>query len=141
MPTPAISPGVSLPWITGNPYSLYARVRAIAANGKDGVWSTPFGFNMRWRNKPAPLNPQFPASSAGRRSRARRCTRSGSYGARETFFTTTNVADEREFYTLHTGASWTGSVTWRVRAVRKLYGDIPNGLPAHDASARGAAST
>ena len=130
VPTPAISPGVSLPWITGNPYSLYARVRAIAANGKDGVWSAPFGFNMRWRNKPAPLNPQSPGLIRWTPIEGATMYEVWLYGARETFFTTTNVADEREFYTLHTGAQWTGSVTWRVRAVRKLYGDIPNGLPA-----------
>jgi hypothetical protein len=52
------------------------------------------------------------------------------YGARETFFTTTNLADEREFYTFHTSQFWTGTVVWRVRAVRRLYGEIPNGLPA-----------
>ena len=130
VPTPAISPGVSLPWITGNPYSLYARVRAIAANGKDGVWSSPFGFNMRWRNKPAPLNPQFPGLVRWTPIEGATMYEVWLYGSRETFFTTTNVADQREFYTLHTGASWTGSITWRVRAVRKLYGDIPNGLPA-----------
>jgi hypothetical protein len=129
VPTPAISPGVSLPWITGNPYSLYARVRAIAANGKDGVWSAPFGFNMRWRNKPAPLNPQFPGLVRWTPIEGATMYEVWLYGARETFFTTTNVADQREFYTLHTGATWTSSITWRVRAVRKLYGDIPNGLP------------
>ncbi|MGH2920766.1 MAG: hypothetical protein ACRDKU_01700 [Gaiellaceae bacterium] len=130
VPTPAISPGVALPWITGNPYSLYARVRAIAANGKDGIWSAPFGFNMRWRNKPAPLNPQFPGLVRWTPIEGATMYEVWLYGARETFFTTTNVADQREFYTLHTGPAWTGGIIWRVRAVRKLYGDIPNGLPA-----------
>jgi hypothetical protein len=44
--------------------------------------------------------------------------------------TNTNVADEREYYTFHTDPSWTSTVHWRVRAVRKLFGEIPNGLPA-----------
>jgi hypothetical protein len=45
------------------------------------------------------------------------------------FETTTNVADEREFFTLRTAAGW-GAVHWRVRAVR--YSDastLKNGLP------------
>jgi hypothetical protein len=130
VPTPAISPGVALPWFTGNPYSLYARVRAIAANGRDGAWSAPFGFNMRWRTKPEPLNPQFPGMVRWTPIEGATMYEVWLYGARETFFTTTNVADEREFYTLHSNQFWTGAVTWRVRAVRKLYGDIPNGLPA-----------
>src|SRR5581483_7425312 len=43
--------------------------------------------------------------------------------------TSTNVADEREYYTFHSDPTWTGTVQWRVRAVRKLYGALPNGLP------------
>ena len=31
---------------------------------------------------------------------------------------TTNVADEREFYTFHQAASWLSTVHWRIRAVR-----------------------
>ena len=38
----------------------------------------------------------------------------------------TNVADLREFYTLH---SWYTTVKWRVRAVRRVFGTVPNGLP------------
>ena len=38
----------------------------------------------------------------------------------------TNVADLREFYTLH---SWYSTVQWRVRAVRRVFGTVPNGLP------------
>src|SRR5262249_4410689 len=44
--------------------------------------------------------------------------------------TTTNVADEREYYTGHQDPSWSGTVIWRVRAVRKVFGDLPNALPA-----------
>src|SRR5918992_4978643 len=138
VPTPAISPGVSLPWITGNPYSLYARVRAIAANGKDGLWSAPFGFNMRWRDKPRPLDPQFPGLMRWTPIEGATMYEVWLFGTRQHFLTTTNVADEREFYTFHTDSSgqyrtnpvWSGAVRWRIRAVRKLYGDIPNGLPA-----------
>jgi hypothetical protein len=134
IPTPAISPTVALPWITGNPYSLFARVRAIAANGKDGLWSSPFGFNMRWRDKPRPLNPQFPGLVRWTPIEGATMYEVWLFGARESFMTTTNVADEREFYTFHTRNAtwqpWIENVQWRIRAVRKLYGDIPNGLPA-----------
>ena len=138
VPTPAISPGVSLPWITGNPYSLYARVRAIAANGKDGLWSAPFGFNMRWRDKPRPLDPQFPGLMRWTPIEGATMYEVWLFGARNIFSTTSNVADQRELYTFHTDPSgllrthpmWSNSAQWRIRAVRKLYGDIPNGLPA-----------
>src|SRR5215218_9510211 len=53
--TPAVSVAISLPWITGTPYSLYARVRALAPNGAPTPWSELFGFNMRWTNLPTPL--------------------------------------------------------------------------------------
>ena len=45
----------------------------------------------------------------------------------KSFSTHTNVADEREFYTLK---NWYATVHWRVRAVRRVFGDVPNGLPA-----------
>ena len=53
--TPAVSLAISLPWITGTPYSLFARVRALAPNGAPTPWSELFGFNMRWTNLPTPL--------------------------------------------------------------------------------------
>ena len=47
---------MSLPWITGTPYSLYVRVRGIAPNGTPtGAWSTPFGFNIRWPSVPTAI--------------------------------------------------------------------------------------
>src|SRR3954452_17607893 len=52
--TPAVAVPISLPWITGNPYSLYAHVRAITGRGA-GPWSVPFGFTMRWVSAPTPL--------------------------------------------------------------------------------------
>jgi len=125
--TPVISPDLSLPWITGDPYSLYARVRAIGPDGRDGIDSALYGFNMRWRDKPARLDPQFPGLV--------RWTPIEGATAYEvwfpdlgprTFLTTTNVADEREFYGSLVGDA---AVNWRVRAVRKLYGSTHNGLP------------
>ncbi len=128
--TPATSVPVALPWITGNPYSLYARARGIGAKGRVGLWSAPYGFNMRWRDKPRRLDPQFPGLVRWTPVEGATVYEVWLYGARETFFTTTNIADEREFYTFHASQFWTGAVHWRVRAVRRLYGEIPNGLPA-----------
>jgi hypothetical protein len=128
--TPATSVPVALPWITGNPYSLYARARGIDARGRGGLWSAPYGFNMRWRDKPRRLDPQFPGLIRWTPVEGATVYEVWLYGARDTFFTTTNIADEREFYTFHTSQFWTGAVAWRVRAVRRLYGEIPNGLPA-----------
>jgi hypothetical protein len=123
---------ISLPWITGNPHSLHARVRGIDSRGRAGRWSRPYGFNMRWPTKPLRMEPEYPGLIRwtpvegatmyevwiGRRD----------LGA-ATFKTTTNVADMRELYTFHRTMPW-ASVAWRVRAVRQLYGVIPNGLPA-----------
>ena len=63
--------------MTGNPYALYAHVRARTASGVTR-WSAPFGFNMRWKTLPEQILPTIPGSSAGSRSRARPRTRSGS---------------------------------------------------------------
>ncbi|MEK6274440.1 MAG: hypothetical protein AABM30_03795 [Actinomycetota bacterium] len=123
---PVISPNVSLPWITGSPYSLYARVQAIGVGGLAGPESAPYGFNMRWRDKPRPLDPQSPGLVRWTPVEGATAYEVWLYGAGQTFLTTTNVADEREFYGSLTGDA---AVTWRVRAVRKLDGATANGLP------------
>ena len=133
-PTPAVALGLSLPWISGTPYSLYARARAIAPNGATGPWSNAFGFNMRWANLPTPLN--APAGLI------RWTSVDGATGYQvwyldpnRIFRADTNVADEREYYTFHHDPSWTGAIHWRIRALRTLYGlnaddTGRNGLPA-----------
>jgi hypothetical protein len=125
---PAVSVDVSLPWFTGQPYALYSHVRAITAQGPTG-WSAPFAFNMRWLDVPKPL-----ASDPGF-VRWNQVPGATSYQVwypqiSKVFSTHTNVADERDFYTWHFDASWWSKVQWRVRAVRQVFGDIPNGLPA-----------
>jgi hypothetical protein len=133
---PAAAVPVTLPWITGNPYSLYARVRGIAANGAVGPWSTSYGLNMRWSSVPT----QLPAGSGY----VRWSTVDGatSYdvwfqnldtggGVSKIVSTITNVADEREYYSFHHASSWINTVQWRVRAVRRVQdtkGPV-NGLP------------
>ena len=52
--SPVASITLTLPWITGAPYSLYARVRATTKSGAT-TWSKPFGFNMRQVEVPRPL--------------------------------------------------------------------------------------
>jgi hypothetical protein len=127
--SPAATIPVSLPWMTGNPYALYARVRGIGPRGGAGRWSAPYGFNMRWRDRPRPLDPQFPGLIRWTPIEGATMYEVWLDGETTSFFTTTNVADEREFYVFHTQAPWIQSVNWRIRAVRKLYGDIPTGLP------------
>src|ERR671910_429869 len=51
--SPVASVMLTLPWITGSPYSLYARVRGIVPGGATR-WSAPFGFNMRQPDVPRP---------------------------------------------------------------------------------------
>jgi hypothetical protein len=127
--SPAVAIPISLPWMTGHPYSLYAHVRAVTRKGA-GPWSVPFGFNMRWTAVPTPLSPSYPGLL--------RWTRvSGASGyviwlvdAGKWFTTRTNMADEREYYTFHQDPSWTGVVHWRVRATRWLYGQTENGMPS-----------
>ncbi len=127
--SPAATVPISLPWITGNPYALYARVRGVSPKGREGRWSAPYGFNMRWRDRPRPLDPQFPGLIRWTPIEGATMYEVWLQGSTLTFFTTTNVADEREFYAFHTQPWWIQSVNWRIRAVRKVYGEIPTGMP------------
>ena len=134
--SPAAAVAIALPWITGNPYSLYARVRAITAGGSVGKWSKGYGFTMRWPDVPQQLS--APAGLL------RWSTVDGASAYDVAFEnmdvnntrkskivrTTTNVMDEREYYTFHQTPRFTGTVLWRVRAVRQVYGAAANGLPA-----------
>ncbi|MDP9344362.1 MAG: hypothetical protein M3P44_01315 [Actinomycetota bacterium] len=132
--TPAVSLAIALPWITGTPYSLYARVRGLTPNGSPSAWSGTFGFNMRWTTLPTPL--------AGAPGLIRWAPVDGATAYQvwyldpnKLFKTQTTVADEREYYTFHQDTTWSGTVHWRIRAIRALYGvDVAsrgrNGLPA-----------
>ena len=85
-------------------------------------WSTPFGFNMRWTAEPEQILPDTPGLV--------RWTPVEGATSYEVWFvdpgkvirTSTNVADEREYYSFHSDPLWSGTVQWRVRAVRTLYG-------------------
>src|ERR671913_1030842 len=51
--TPAVSVPVALPWMTGTPYAVYARVRAVTRDGVSG-WRAPFDLNVPRRAPPPP---------------------------------------------------------------------------------------
>lgn len=126
---PAVSIDIALPWFTGQPYALYARARAITAQGST-AWSAPFGFNMRWSSIAAPAKTQP--------GLVRWTPVVGATGYQvwfpeigKSFSTRTNVGDLRDFYTFHRADSgWWSTAKWRVRAIRRVFGTIPNGLPA-----------
>ncbi len=127
--TPVAAPALTLPWITGSPHSLYARVRAIFGSGKTSPWSKPYGFDITPPAAPTPL-PSY--------SGLLRWTPVDGADAYEVWLVDkqpataqievarTNVLDERDFY----GSSPPASVRWRVRALRlDVFGRL-NGMPA-----------
>ncbi|HKT43234.1 MAG TPA: hypothetical protein VJQ85_00420 [Gaiellaceae bacterium] len=126
--TPVEAPPVTLPWITGSPHSLYARVRAIMPDGAT-PWSANFGFDM------VPPPPPTPLSSYPGLLRWTPVEGASSYqvwliDAHKTESTVTNSLDEREFYTFHQTPNWMGTVRWRVRSLRVDATQRINGLPA-----------
>ncbi len=125
---PALAIPIALPWMTGNPYALYAHVRAHTAKGVTR-WSTPFGFDMRWKTVPEQLLPDVPGLVRWKPVEGATSYEVWFVDAGKLITTTTNIADEREYYSFHQDPTWTATVQWRVRAVRKLYGALPNGLP------------
>ncbi len=132
---PAVAIAHQLPWMTGVPYALWAHVRWQSTNGKVVTpWSQPFGFNMRWTDSDYPQ--QWPAPPGMIRWKPiEGATRyqvlyPDLVGA-TAFETTTNVADEREFFTFHNQFGWGATIHWRVRAVRYIDDKdlLKNGLP------------
>ena len=126
--TPAVSVPVALPWLTGNPYAVYAHVRAIT---RDGVspWSASFGFNVRWSSLPQAIQ-TYPGMSRWSVVDGATSYQVWFADIRKIVGTRTNAVDHREFYAFHQQAAFSANVRWRVRAVRNLYGKIPSALPA-----------
>ncbi|MFL5951262.1 MAG: hypothetical protein ACJ74M_06605 [Gaiellaceae bacterium] len=132
--TPVAAPQLTLPWITGNPHALFARVRAIKRSSST-PWSAAYGFDMEPSSAPKPL-----PSEAG----LLRWTPIEGADMYQVWLidinnptakmemSLTNVLDERDFYTLHRSASWTASIRWRIRALRMDTDPSArkNGLPA-----------
>jgi hypothetical protein len=132
---PAETISRQLPWMVGQPYALWAHVRWVSDNGMSAtLWSKPFGFNMRWLDQDVPQ--QWPAPEGLIRWKPVQ----GATGYEvlyvdirpsKSFQTTTNVADEREFYPFHSNLGYTAPIRWRVRAIRDVSSTLPptNGLP------------
>jgi hypothetical protein len=125
---PAVAIPISLPWMTGSPYALYAHVRAHLGS-RVTRWSTPFGFNMRWKTLPQQTLPDTPGLVRWQPVEGATSYEVWFVDPGKVITTSTNVADEREYYSFHQDPLWTGTVQWRVRAVRTLYGSLPTGLP------------
>ncbi len=126
--TPTVAIPLALPWMTGSPYALWGHVRAITRSGVT-KWSAPYGFNMRWSSVP-----QADASPPGL-VRWQPVEGATGYhvwflGPNKRIATKTNVADEREYWTFHQESAITGTVQWRVRAVRSKLGATLNGMPS-----------
>jgi hypothetical protein len=135
--TADVSVPMALPWTTGRPYSLFARVRARTQHGMTR-WSANFGFNIRWADVPAQLSAPrgllrwTPVDGAsGYEVWEMGITGRGANRIwYKTYSVATNVTDMRDWYTFHQDSSWTGTVHWRVRAVRSTYGTSLNGFDA-----------
>lgn len=131
---PALSVPLALPWITGKPYALYARVRAVTQVAKT-PWTEPYGFNMGWRTVPEPLSTfpgllrWTPVPGATGYEVWLVDAKTFKWPKGKVISTTTNVLDERDHYTFHTDLKWTSSLRWRIRAVRVPYGARANSLP------------
>src|SRR5256885_5942982 len=70
--TPVAAPQLTLPWITGNPHALFARVRAIKRSSST-PWSTPSASTWSRAQRRSRCRASR-ACCAGRRSRAPTCT-------------------------------------------------------------------
>jgi hypothetical protein len=136
---PQVSVPLALPWMNGDQnalrqHALYARVRAHVGRGVTR-WSAALGFDMQG-DKPKQITPDIPGlvrwqpidGATSYQVWFVNVVVKGLEG--KVISTTTNVADEREYYAFHQDPSWSGTVLWRVRAVRQVYGGLPNGLPA-----------
>ena len=126
--SPVASPALTLPWITGSPHALYARVRAVLADSTT-AWSNAYGFDMEPAAVPSPLA-SYPGLLRWTPVDGAVAYQVWFVDVPKTVLTQTNVADQREFYSFHQAASWLGQVRWRIRALRDDFNTRANGLPA-----------
>ena len=118
---------ITLPWITGHPYSLFARVRAHI-QGRTTPWSADYGFNVQGE-KPEQLSAPngllrwTPIDGATGYEVWEKDIGLGGIGASEitskSYMVATNVTDMRDWFTFHQYASWVenASATDRRRAI------------------------
>jgi hypothetical protein len=130
--TPYTAVPMSLPWTTGHPYSLFARVRAHMQRSTT-FWSTSFGFNVRWSEIPAQLSApngllRWTLVDGATEYQVRESGGSPGFGSWvKNAYVSTNVSDMRDWFTFHQTSSWVGTGYWRVRAIRVMYGTLQNG--------------
>jgi hypothetical protein len=129
--TPVSAPTLTLPWISD---ALYARVRADL--GTDSTpWSAPFRFDVTPPAPPSPL-PSYPGVLRWTPTEGADGYQVWLIDIGKMEFVRTNVMDEREFYTFHQSLQWSGTVRWRVRAVRgDQFKQRVNGLPVAQTAA------
>jgi hypothetical protein len=133
--TPVAAPTLTLPWITGSPHALYARVRAFFANRQVSPWSANYGFDVLPPSVPTPLasDPGLlrwtPVQGADQYQVWIWATQGDGSVVNKFEQVNTNVLDEREYYAFHPDQSWIGTVHWRVRALRMDVLGQANGLP------------
>jgi len=128
---PVLAPNITLPWITGNPHSLYARVRAVTATGAS-PWSSSYGFDLAPPAAPTPL-PSYPGLLRWTPTDGATGYQVWLIDANKMEVVTTNVLDEREAYTFHETPQWTGTIHWRIRVLRPdvtATGPRLNAIPA-----------
>ncbi len=116
--SPAVAIPLTLPWMTGAPYAAYARVRAVT-HGGTSQWSSAYGFNVRWKDVPR-QSTSYPGLARWTPVEGATSYQVWFTGINRVVETRVNAVDEREFYAFHQGTNFTGSVTWRVRAVRRV---------------------
>jgi len=116
--SPAVAIPLTLPWMTGAPYAAYARVRAVTQNSTS-AWSAAYGFNIRWSEVPKLATP-YPGLARWTPVEGATSYQVWFTGINRVVETRVNAVDEREFYAFHQGANFTGSISWRVRAVRRV---------------------
>jgi hypothetical protein len=126
--TPVSAPTLTLPWITGTPHALYARVRAVL-EGSTTPWSASFGFDVTPPAPPSPL-PSYPGLLRWTPIPGADAYEIWLVDTGKTEVVRTNVLDEREFYSFHQSQPWIGTVRWRIRALRgDQFKQRVNGIP------------
>jgi hypothetical protein len=116
--SPAVAIPLTLPWMTGAPYAAYARVRAVTGKSTS-PWSAGYGFNIRWKDVPQ-KSASYPGLSRWTPIEGATSYQVWFTDIKRVVETRVNAVDQREFYAFHQGASFTGAIKWRVRAVRRV---------------------
>ena len=116
--SPAVAIPLTLPWMTGAPYAAYARVRAVTGKGTT-AWSSSYGFNIRWSDVPKQAS-SYPGLVRWTPVEGATSYQVWFTGINRVVESRVNAVDEREFYAFHQDAAYTGSISWRVRAVRRV---------------------